>query len=118
MDDSPRLVEENRKKISAYFKRDDLVFASQVHGPDVLVFKQPGRDCSDLAGDIFKGDAMITDIPGKMLAIKAADCQAVLLFDPVKKVVANVHSGWRGRGMQVLSSITVSRGQMCSVVGP
>ncbi|MDY0223311.1 MAG: polyphenol oxidase family protein, partial [Desulfobacterium sp.] len=30
------------------------------------------------------------------LVIQVADCQPVLLLDPVKKVVANIHSGWRG----------------------
>ena len=30
------------------------------------------------------------------LVIQVADCQAVMLYDPEKKVIANVHSGWRG----------------------
>jgi len=42
------------------------------------------------------GDAMVSNVPGKTLAIQVADCQAVQLFDPVQKVIANVHSGWRG----------------------
>ena len=108
VDDSARLVEKNRKKISAHFNRDDLVFARQVHGPDVLVFMQPGRGCTDPAGDMFEGDAMVTDIPGKMLAIKAADCQSVLLFDPIQKVVGNIHSGWRG-SLQNIIGCTLRR---------
>jgi hypothetical protein len=28
--------------------------------------------------------------------VKVADCQSVFLYDPFLKVVANVHSGWRG----------------------
>ena len=30
------------------------------------------------------------------LLIAVADCQAVLMYDPVKKIAANIHSGWRG----------------------
>jgi len=41
-------------------------------------------------------DGVVTNIPGVLLVIQVADCQAVLLFDPVKQVVANLHSGWRG----------------------
>ncbi|SMC44499.1 conserved hypothetical protein [Desulfocicer vacuolatum DSM 3385] len=47
-------------------------------------------------GAIPVADGVVTNIPGVLLVIQVADCQAVLLFDPVKKVVANLHSGWRG----------------------
>ena len=39
---------------------------------------------------------MITQIPGAGLVIQAADCQSVMLCDPVRGVAANIHSGWRG----------------------
>jgi hypothetical protein len=42
------------------------------------------------------GDAMVTDRAGKLLVVQVADCQPVLLFDPERRVVANIHSGWRG----------------------
>ena len=42
------------------------------------------------------GDGLVTHVAGKTLAIKLADCQAVLIYDPIQKVVGNVHSGWRG----------------------
>lgn len=41
-------------------------------------------------------DGLITDQPGIGLFVKFADCTPVVLFDPVKKVQAIVHSGWRG----------------------
>jgi YfiH family protein len=28
--------------------------------------------------------------------VQVADCQAILLYDPIRRVVGNVHSGWRG----------------------
>jgi len=41
-------------------------------------------------------DGVVTNLFGILLVIQVADCQAVILFDPVKKVLANLHSGWRG----------------------
>jgi len=42
-------------------------------------------------------DGMVTAKPGLGLMINHADCQAALMYDPIRKVVANVHAGWRGQ---------------------
>ena len=34
--------------------------------------------------------------------VKLADCQGVLLFDPVKKAVGAVHSGWKGNTKNIV----------------
>jgi YfiH family protein len=52
-----------------------------------------------LAGDAAvppEADVMITDRSGKFLVVQVADCQAILMYDPVRRVAANVHCGWRG----------------------
>lgn len=41
-------------------------------------------------------DGLITDKKDIVLSTTSADCILLMLFDPVKKVVGNVHSGWRG----------------------
>ena len=41
-------------------------------------------------------DALVTDQPGVMVTVRTADCVPVLLHDPVQRVVAAVHAGWRG----------------------
>lgn len=38
----------------------------------------------------------MTDKKGMILATTNADCILLLFYDPVKRVIANVHSGWRG----------------------
>ena len=70
-----------------------LVSVKQVHGTDVLVVDQPIRE-----GASFEGgwDALVTDQPGVMVTVRTADCVPVLLHDPVQRVVAAVHAGWRG----------------------
>lgn len=41
-------------------------------------------------------DGLITDKSNLILATTNADCIILLFFDPVERVIANVHSGWRG----------------------
>lgn len=41
-------------------------------------------------------DGLVTNQSNIALATTNADCILMLFFDPVKKVIANVHSGWRG----------------------
>ncbi|MEE9572059.1 MAG: polyphenol oxidase family protein, partial [Candidatus Neomarinimicrobiota bacterium] len=50
-------------------------------------------------------DAMITDKNNIGLAISTADCCAVFIYDPVKKVLAGVHSGWRGTSKEILLKV-------------
>jgi len=41
------------------------------------------------------------------IGIQVADCQPILLWDPVRQVAANVHSGWRG-SVQNIPGLTVA----------
>jgi hypothetical protein len=48
------------------------------------------------------GDALITSQSNILLIIKTADCQPVLLADPVNHQVAAIHSGWRGNVQNII----------------
>jgi YfiH family protein len=39
---------------------------------------------------------MVTNQSGRFLVVQVADCQPILMYDPRRRVVANVHAGWRG----------------------
>jgi len=41
-------------------------------------------------------DALITNCPNVCIGITTADCVPLLFFDPVQKVIAAAHAGWRG----------------------
>jgi YfiH family protein len=43
-----------------------------------------------------KGDGLMTDEPGLLLAVQTADCIPVLVADTKRRVVAAFHAGWRG----------------------
>jgi polyphenol oxidase len=85
----PSLLQKTHKDRAATV----ILSVKQVHGTDVLVVDQPVRE-----GHSFEGgwDALITDQPGVMVTVRTADCVPVLLHDPVQRVVAAVHAGWRG----------------------
>lgn len=65
----------------------------QVHGTEALVV-----DRALSATDRFVGgwDALVTNQPGVMVAVRTADCVPILMHDPVQGVVAAIHAGWRG----------------------
>lgn len=72
---------------------EKLIFANQTHSKHV--FSLPiGADLPALPLDDV--DAFVTNRSDVFLMIRTADCQAIVLFDPVAHVIGAVHSGWRG----------------------
>jgi len=67
-----------------------------VHGDKVFVGVKTGA-CS-----YESYDALISNTPGIILAITAADCPPIYLFDYRNKVIALVHSGWRGTVLNIV----------------
>ncbi len=73
-----------------------LVKANQTHTNCVGVVENVPEKMS-IEEDSFKDmDGLITNIEGVSLASVNADCILLLIYDPVKKVIGNIHSGWRG----------------------
>lgn len=97
--DTDETVWRNRRRVRALWGGDHMVFARQVHGADVAGWPAPGADPAEKGNKEYtclQADALASDAPRQLLFIQVADCQPVLLADPVRRVVANVHSGWRG----------------------
>lgn len=73
------------------FSWDQLHRAEQIHGADVAIVGK-----NDPA-QVWKGvDGLITSDPEVLLGIYVADCGAVYIADPVKGVLALLHSGKKG----------------------
>ena len=68
----------------------------------IIIPKQTHTDCVKCINEKVKADelkftdGLITDNKGLALSTKNADCILFNFYDPVKKVIANIHSGWRG----------------------
>lgn len=88
---------ENRKKIAETLNIDikNLYEMDQVHGSNIGVLDN--KSFRVLKNNIFpKTDGLISNQRNTFLMIKTADCFPVIFFDPIKKVVAAIHVGWRG----------------------
>lgn len=79
-------------------KEDNLVKMNQTHSDHIVrVDKKILKEGPDIDLLIYRHtDGMMTNQSDLLLSTTNADCILLLLFDPVKKVIANVHSGWRG----------------------
>jgi YfiH family protein len=96
-------VQANRRCIARAIEGEDLVFAEQVHGDDVIIVNPQNSGLNmNTDGVAGVGDALVTDTSEKFLVVQLADCQSILLYDPIQKVVANVHCGWRGSIKDIL----------------
>lgn len=91
-------------------KADFTVFPQQVHLDHVALIKDPADDTlpSQYGRYIKNADALVTDISGITLITQYADCTPISIVDPVKKVIASVHSGWRGTSMGILQNAIIS----------
>lgn len=69
----------------------------QKHTPIVRYIDRIADAAADfLQPAAMRGDALVTQLPQVLLTVQAADCLPVLLYDPVRRVVAAIHAGWRG----------------------
>ncbi|MCF8044261.1 MAG: peptidoglycan editing factor PgeF [Desulfarculaceae bacterium] len=92
--DDPESVSRNRQRIVQTLDAQSVpVYINQVHG-DRTVEVDAGSWDNPFGPPA--ADGMVTAHPKRLLVIQVADCQSVMLYDPVKRVAANVHAGWRG----------------------
>lgn len=99
--DEEEAVRENRRRVRTSLGVHFLLSAKQVHGTGIYCLKEPLVEDTEIE-DV---DALITDLADVGLMIQQADCQTVLLFDPVKAVIAAVHCGWRGSVQGILTKV-------------
>lgn len=90
VDDDRDKVNYNREVFfnSIGLTREKAAFQKQVHGDTITYVSVPGN--------VGESDAMVTDKREVALSISTADCTAIFIYDPVKKIIAGIHSGWRG----------------------
>lgn len=118
--DPPPNIRENFRRILAAMGCEGRVLTEvhQVHGCAVhhAAASTPG-------GPDPKADAVFTDEPHRVLAVRVADCTPVLLATADGKHVSAVHAGWRGVISGVLPATiaalrTRSSERLLAAIGP
>lgn len=91
--DDEAAVAENHARIYAHLGlgAQQVVSPSQVHGNHVVLVT--GHDAGRTVPNT---DGLLTATPGVVLMLRFADCQPILLYDPVHHALALIHAGWRG----------------------
>ena len=97
--DNSKLDEEFKKlEDMAGYKFSKIYISNQIHSTNVeMVDENTPLDIKDT-------DGFITNLRGVALLTKSADCQSILLYDPVNKVIGNVHSGWKGTLAKIIDN--------------
>lgn len=67
----------------------NLATLRQIHS-DIVV------DAGGRSGCLGEGDALVENVPGRLIAVKTADCVPILMVDARNRAIAAVHAGWRG----------------------
>lgn len=88
----------------------NIVKPIQRHTDNVkVILEKINKNAPDFSKKQYENiDGLITNRSNLMLSTTSADCISLLFFDPEKKVIANVHSGWKGT-LQRISIKTVEK---------
>ncbi|MCX8130646.1 MAG: peptidoglycan editing factor PgeF [Clostridia bacterium] len=104
-------VLENYKRVAETLEinYEHMVFSNQVHDSKVKVVCESDRGKGIIrSSDIIGYDGLVTNINEVAIVTFYADCVPLLFFDPVKRVIAESHSGWRGT-VKEIASVTIRR---------
>ena len=98
-DDRDRVAENRRRFLGVLnVPPDRLAIPKQSHSNTVQRVNHPGEyaDC----------DVLVTGEKGVYLVVSVADCIPLFMHDPIRKVVAAVHVGWRGSASGIVVETT------------
>jgi YfiH family protein len=121
----PEAVASNLRLVESALGLPPVALVGQVHGAEALVLAAGDDYAPKSPGSVRAGYDAIVGRSGRSLMIRVADCQAVILADPATRLVAVVHSGWRGsaanvlgRTVEAMRSLGAEPAGMLAAVGP
>ncbi len=81
----------NFNKISRVLnvEKEQIYKPKQTHSSNIV-------QITDGKENLMNVDGLITDKNNRALVISIADCICLMIYDPKNKVIANIHSGWKG----------------------
>ena len=87
-------AERNREFLKEKLGCKDLVTAEQVHKDNIEIIEK-SRTFYE------KTDALISNLPGKLILLNYADCTPVILYSKKDNTAAVIHAGWRGTALNI-----------------
>jgi polyphenol oxidase len=127
-EDSPRSVEENRRRLAGALGLEpaQIVFALQVHGTRLLDHSAPDphlrgffvhqQTTKEPRNGVPEADGHLVRDPGLAPLVFVADCLPVALSGPGGLVMA--HAGWRGLAGGILEDAAAAVGAEAAAIGP
>lgn len=105
--DNADIVINNRLELLHHLgiSNGSVAFPTQTHSCNIEIVTEHNK------ASLFQNvDALITNTPNIVIGVLSADCVPILLADPVNKVVACAHAGWRGTVAEIIKH-TISKMQ-------
>jgi YfiH family protein len=110
--DEPESVRENTNRLCSLLEISptQFIFPYQTHSNKVReinpgFFELPPYRQSEYLQGV---DALVTSATNVCIGVTTADCVPILFYDPVNKVIAVAHAGWRGtRDRIVVKTVSV-----------
>ena len=109
--DNAEVVQKNRKEIINHFGLESakVVVPKQTHSSTIEIVTSSNYNTP--FDDV---DALITNEKNIVIGILSADCVPILLLDPVERVIACIHAGWRGTVAEIAKKTVL---KMCQQFG-
>ena len=101
-----------RKKISKNSK--NIFLLSQIHSNKFVFIDKKYKSKTKP-----RADAIVTDQVNLHIAVLTADCVPILIFDDQRKMIAAIHSGWKGALKGIISKVIkfmVKRGSKTKIL--
>ena len=106
------------KKINC--DKKSLITLNQKHTNQVIYFENEKSVKNKLTGD-----AIVSQVKNVGIGILTADCAPILFYDPQKKIIGCVHSGWKGalngiikNTVKKFNELNSNNNDLIAVVGP
>ena len=98
--DNPEHITINQQVLCDKFdiKPVKLIIPYQIHGTEIYELNDSFFELSkeEKSKSLNGIDALFTRLSGVCIGVTTADCVPLHFFDPVQKVIAVAHAGWRG----------------------
>lgn len=103
-DEAENIYENRRRFLNLFPTQWTLAGCWQTHSADVRLVKSEAdaKPKPGVLGESEYCDALVSNTPNVLLAVKTADCVPVLCADPNTGAFAAVHAGWRGTSASII----------------